>query len=527
MMVLLPFPVFAQVDNKTCSPKGYTVETINGVFTNEKEARDNKIALEKFLPPSYNNQPLTVDFLHNPSHLAGVGDVLMSVYQKIFDNETVEDYDLIEMLKSASEKVKTQKLLLVAHSQGNFYANSFYDTVAEKQGGVPRESIGVYSVATPASRVAGGGKWLTSDTDKVISGIVGRLSFKKIMTPNTRIELQDGDESAGHNFKDIYLKYRSAEIVSDIQASLNRLSENASQNENKSCLSAPELTLAHKIEGAVLAVADPLANTSSDAVALSVKTGAIASVLAYDTAVSVGTASVKATVWTYNTSLAVVKNVAQTSLAAASSLADVAKSLTNGVTNLTGNNSASVIVATQELPISVTTATAVKKQAVTIPSSVVNSVTNQQSIAKSPALSAVINTAIASEASARLATAPVKEPPPKLLFVGLRMSGGGASQKIEKVEIESVPEEELSAPTLSVPQCASSLATDGCLLATTTLRFEWTAVAGASYYALNKNGAHATTTETSLNIIATDFPITPLGFRRLRQVTGKARRVPK
>ena len=63
----------------------------------------------------------------------------MSVYQKIFDNETIQDYDLIEMLKSASEKVKTQKLLLVAHSQGNFYANSFYDTVAEKQGGVPRE----------------------------------------------------------------------------------------------------------------------------------------------------------------------------------------------------------------------------------------------------------------------------------------------------------------------------------------------------------------------------------------------------
>ena len=136
--------------------------------------------MKKFLPPSYNNQPLTVDFLHNPSHLAGLGDILMSVYQKIFDNETVEDYDLIEMLKSASEKVKTQKLLLVAHSQGNFYANSFYDTVAEKQGGVPRESIGVYSVATPASRVAGGGKWLTSDTDKVISGIVGRLSFKKL-----------------------------------------------------------------------------------------------------------------------------------------------------------------------------------------------------------------------------------------------------------------------------------------------------------------------------------------------------------
>ena len=307
MMVLSPLVVFAQVDNKICSSEGYTIETINGVFTDKNGAIFNRDALKYYFRENYNGEPLTVDFLHNPSHLAGLGDILMSVYQKIFDNETIQDYDLIEMLKSASEKVKTQKLLLVAHSQGNFYANSFYDTVAEKQGGVPRESIGVYSVATPASRVAGGGKWLTSNTDKVIAGIVGRLSFKKIMPPNTRIELQDGDESAGHNFKDIYLKYRSAEIVSDIQASLNRLSENASQNENKSCLSAPELTLAHKIEGAVLAVADPLANTSSDAVALSVKTGAIASVLAYDTAVSVGTASVKATVWTYNTSLAVVK----------------------------------------------------------------------------------------------------------------------------------------------------------------------------------------------------------------------------
>ena len=422
---LVPHLSLAIKLDEQCSTNGYTIATINGVFTDKRDAQKNMDALRSKFGKIHNNQPIDYQYLHNPSHLAGLGDILMSVYQKIFDNETVEDYDLIEMLKSASEKVKTQKLLLVAHSQGNFYANSFYDTVAEKQGGVPRESIGVYSVATPASRVAGGGKWLTSNTDKVIAGIVGRLSFKKIMPPNTRIELQDGDESAGHNFKDIYLKYRSAEIVSDIQASLNRLSENASQNENKSCLSAPELTLAHKIEGAVLAVADPLANTSSDAVALSVKTGAIASVLAYDTAVSVGTASVKATVWTYNTSLAVVKNVAQTSLAAASSLADVAKSLTNGVTNLTGNNSASVVVATQELPISVTTATVTKKQPVTVPVSV----TSQQLIAKSPALSAVINTAIASEASARLATAPVKEPPPKLLFVGLRMSGGGGVSK--------------------------------------------------------------------------------------------------
>src|SRR3989344_9406878 len=101
---------------------------------------------------SYNNQSIDYQYLLNPSHLAGVGDVLAAAYQKYFDEREVRDYDLVEMLRDASEKVKTQKPLLVAHSQGNFYANSFYDTVAVKAGGVPEESISDYTVVTPAGR---------------------------------------------------------------------------------------------------------------------------------------------------------------------------------------------------------------------------------------------------------------------------------------------------------------------------------------------------------------------------------------
>ena len=62
------------------------------------------------------------------------------------------------MIKTASEKVSTKKLLLVAHSQGNFYANSFYDAVAGQPGGVPMQSISVYSVATPAGEGCRRGK---------------------------------------------------------------------------------------------------------------------------------------------------------------------------------------------------------------------------------------------------------------------------------------------------------------------------------------------------------------------------------
>src|SRR3989338_4677516 len=275
--LLFPVVIFAQINNEQiCSPVGYSVFTINGIFTNEEEAKKNRTELEKITPTIFNNQPLTVDYLHNPSHIAGLGDLTMSFYQKIFDYEAVEDYDLVEMIKDASEKVKTQKILLVAHSQGNFYANSFYDTVAGKIGGIPNESIGVYAVATPAGRVAGEGKWLTSDTDKVIVDLVGLFPFKKIMTPNTSIVLTKGDDFKGHNFSGVYLKYRGKEIISDIRETLGRLAENNVQSKESPCLAPPKLTMAHKIQGEILSAVDPFANMAIDGIV-------IAAVEAYQT----------------------------------------------------------------------------------------------------------------------------------------------------------------------------------------------------------------------------------------------------
>src|SRR3989338_7775548 len=267
--LLFPVVIFAQINNEQiCSPVGYSVFTINGIFTNEEEAKKNRTELEKITPTIFNNQPLTVDYLHNPSHIDGLGDLTMSFYQKIFDYEAVEDYDLVEMIKDASEKVKTQKILLVAHSKGNFYANSFYDTVAGKIGGIPNESIGVYAVATPAGRVAGEGKWLTSDTDKVIVDLVGLFPFKKIMPPNTSIVLTEDDDNNGHNFSGVYLKHRGKEIVSGIQDSLDRLKENNVQKQESPCLAPPKLTLAHKVEGVILSAADPVAEIGKDGVVL-------------------------------------------------------------------------------------------------------------------------------------------------------------------------------------------------------------------------------------------------------------------
>ena len=235
-------------------------------MTDEEGAKDNEKWLKYFLKDTYKGEKLDYQYLLNPSHIAGAGDIFMSIYQDVFDQETVKDYDLIEMIRSASEKITTQKILLVAHSQGNFYANSFYDTVTDTSGSVPAESIGVYGVANPASRVAGGGKWLTSDTDRIIAKLLGRILLRKIMPPNTHITLQSGDDTWGHSFSDVYLKYKGDKIISDIQSSLGQLKTNTAQDPDKPCITQPELTTAHKIEGAILATADPMAQTTFSAV---------------------------------------------------------------------------------------------------------------------------------------------------------------------------------------------------------------------------------------------------------------------
>jgi len=245
-------------ERQKCALSGYTILTINGIFTDRKGAIKIKDDLKRHLPSFFNDQPITVDYLLNPSHLGGVGDILDCIHQGFFDNEDVTDLDLKKILISASEKLKTQKLLLVAHSQGNFYANSFYGKVADNKGGIPKQSIKIYSVATPSSFVAGQGKYITSDTDKVIEK-VRRINFtKKVLPPNVHIEIKKGDDPLGHSFSDIYLKYQGKRMLSDIKTLLSQLKTNNIQTSQELCLSPIKLTWVDKVEEGIYLVSDSL-----------------------------------------------------------------------------------------------------------------------------------------------------------------------------------------------------------------------------------------------------------------------------
>ena len=501
------YTVFADKSSELCQKTGYTVSAINGIFTDEEEARNNQRFLKAELKDTYNGEKIDYQYLLNPSHIAGLGDLTMSFYQKIFDYEAVKDYDLVEMLKDASEKVKTQKLLLVAHSQGNFYANSFYDSVAGKDGGVPQESIGVYAVATPAGRVAGEGKWLTSDTDKVIVDLVGLFPFKKIMAPNTSIVLTKGDDFKGHNFSGVYLKYRGKEIISDIRETLGRLAENNVQSKESPCLAPPKLTLAHKIQGEILSAVDPFANMTIDGIV-------IVAVEAYQAgkALAKGVASLSGLIaGAYDSVLPednkntnnetvffdVIKPENFSSLSAEEA----------GLSALpTGQAGEEAVLSINENPMS-RSRLDIAEEALKVLQNQILSLKNQAIVSSESITISRLNLDIVQDQPKFVAA----------IYPGFGGGGDGGAFSVSSLSASSAvssssagssaPAPDTTPPELSlvISECQTTLSSDGCLAATTTLNIAWNSPSSdLDYFILNNNGSVSTTTATSTIAIASD-----------------------
>ncbi|MFA6258422.1 MAG: hypothetical protein WCX79_01885 [Candidatus Paceibacterota bacterium] len=254
-----PFVILAESDEGTgCKQYGYSVFTVNGMWTEEEGAIENMLGVEEILPKTYNDEPLEIGYLYNPSHIAGIGDVFDVLYQKLLDTETVKDFDLFKIHKQASEKIKTQKLLLVGHSQGNFYTNSLYDSIVDKEEGIPKESLMLYGVATPSERVAGGGKYITSKNDSIIN-IVRTKNILNVLPANIDIKK---DNTNGHGFVKTYLENKKEKIRGDILKSLSSLKVKRKKSENNLCIGIPTPNIGHKIVGDVLSVIDPVAKQS-------------------------------------------------------------------------------------------------------------------------------------------------------------------------------------------------------------------------------------------------------------------------
>lgn len=267
-IVLLPTFIFAQ-----CNYNDFTIIYINGILTSEDDARRDLLKLQTKYEDK--NKIINIKFLngYNATHVEGFGDLMKSVKQA-YDGGKL-DYDLTNILNQVHSELSTRKVLLIGHSQGTFYTNAAYNYLVG-DGGVPKESIFVYNTATLADRVAGGGDYLTSSTDKVINEIVRELAeigdARKPLSANITIELSEEENNnryGGHSFGNVYLAGAPEKIIGDINKELNNLSVSSDKFAGEGCFTPPKIGLVHKLKGIGFFVVD---NTTGAFTLISQKT---------------------------------------------------------------------------------------------------------------------------------------------------------------------------------------------------------------------------------------------------------------
>lgn len=155
-----------------------------------------------------------------------VADIRKALAARVISSgeTSYSDADLHEIVAAVrSVHRPAGRVLLVPHSQGNLYANLAYDRLTSGSAPtVQTKSIAIVGVATPASSVRGGGKYVTSTLDVVIGALRSALP---VLPPNVTQPFTL-DDALGHNFIKIYLRPNTpgrASIVANMEAALRNL----------------------------------------------------------------------------------------------------------------------------------------------------------------------------------------------------------------------------------------------------------------------------------------------------------------
>lgn len=447
LALLVPGTLFA-----FCSKEGSTVVYVNGIFTSLGSARRDLAKLrEEFFRKS---EQKNVEFIngYNESHIEGAGDLIQSAAQ-IF-NSTVSDYDLKTILLQIHPYVTTRKVLLVGHSQGTFYTNALYDYLT--QNGIPKESVAVYNLATPASFVSGGGTYLTSANDKLIYNVrqlAAASGAKDPLPSNILIPLPKGEENdkwGGHHFGSSYLNMKPARIVSDIGGALGKLQ--AGETTDGACFTAPNANIGYKVMNMTFTVADPMSRA--------IFSSAIA-----------------------------VKNVTK-------SLADA---IENAFTFITGSNNQAGAVAVTTVPVSPNT---VPQEEIV---QKISSALIPQFVSKP--------TPIESSSIVPPVLVPTAQPQPipqevQILGVNFFPQSSSGSVPVAEIveEVAPAPTPDTmppGTPSVSITECSYSLSSNFCFIPQTTATLVWGDALDASYYRVILNevsGATTTATTTTATL---------------------------
>ena len=164
-------------------------------------------------------------WFHNPA-ASGVPiaykEALAAVILDAADSEFNTDPDLQTHVSRYLQDLNAgKKVVLVAHSQGNFYANNSYYYIQSRYPELS-DSMGIVAVATPAPVVADGGLYTQNRLDHVIFGIVSNPLTPFNVVPHN-VSITGDDIPMNHGFAETYMLRESAKIVGDIRATISNL----------------------------------------------------------------------------------------------------------------------------------------------------------------------------------------------------------------------------------------------------------------------------------------------------------------
>lgn len=209
----------------------------NGIMNSKDDAKKSLNRLETRLkatltPTEFNN--LSFDLAYNQSYGAmsdlyeslkqkmATDNVALSFWRWLEGSETVPATVRDEMMRinaqfDFSTRVGTadlnnhitlyrskilegKKVVVVSHSQGNFFANSAYAMLYGGTTPVPANSFGIVSVANPASYVGGGGPYTTVSEDIVIAAIAVATP-PGVLPPLAPNATNSGSGAVSHDWK--------------------------------------------------------------------------------------------------------------------------------------------------------------------------------------------------------------------------------------------------------------------------------------------------------------------------------------
>jgi len=493
------------VTHAACLEDGYTVEYINGISDTKLQADENRAALQEKLPQRLHGQNITVKLAYNPSHLAGVGDVVQAISQMLF--EPISDYDLHTVLQQMAVDDTTRKLLLVGHSQGALYANSIYDYLTAN--GEPPRSVDVYGVATPASYVAGGGKYTTSAEDAVIYSM--RLLAQKVGSPaplpaNVSIagSLAISDLLNTHLFV-TYLDGAGGKIITDIDGQLDEL-QGQPASENSGCFTPPTESATDRLQQVAFAIADPAADSIKTTIegTYQVTVAAVSAAAAVAQASYVAVASAAQFVSSPKVNPAAPQNQEKNFAIMKKLYGSSIDQETYDELNNQGGAAITALISDTEQPVSK-------------PAPAPAVATSTPPIHTTPVLIAVATSTHATSTGSILplfigggSALPSSLP---AIVVGEDSHNGTTTDDdasttppvastTPPLSPPTIFTASTTPPVLTVTECRNSLNADVCLVATTTVNLSWTAVVNAAQYGIEINGIQTSTTTATNSLLA-------------------------